>query len=61
MYDRVLAIDPHDAYAIGGKADSLFGAGQQKQAIAWIEKILELDPNNGKILQVKETLQQAVN
>jgi tetratricopeptide (TPR) repeat protein len=61
MYDRVLAIDPNDAYAIGGKADSLFSAGQHEQAVAWIDKVLQLDPNNGKILQVKETLQQAAN
>jgi hypothetical protein len=40
MYDRVLAIDPHDAYAIGGKADSLFNAGQQEQAVGWIDKVL---------------------
>jgi tetratricopeptide (TPR) repeat protein len=61
MYDRVLAIDPHDVYAIGGKADSLYGSGEHKLAVAWIDKALESDPNNGKILQVKETLQQAVN
>ena len=61
IYDRVLAIDPHDEYAIGGKADSLFGAGEHQQAIAWIEKALELNPNNGGILQVKETIQQAID
>jgi tetratricopeptide (TPR) repeat protein len=61
MYDRVLAIDPHDVYAIGGKADSLFGAGQHQQAVAWIDKVLEFDPNNGRILEVKETIQQAIN
>jgi len=61
MYDRVLAIDPNDVYALGGKADSLYGSGQLQQAVAWINKALEIDPNNGKVLQVKETLQQAAN
>lgn len=61
MYDRVLAIDPHDQYAIGGKADSLFSSGNHQQAVAWIDKALEFDPNNGGILQVKETIQQAIN
>jgi tetratricopeptide (TPR) repeat protein len=61
IYDRVLAIDPNDVYAIGGKADSLYGSGEHQQAVAWIDKALESDPNNGRILQVKQTLQQAVN
>lgn len=61
MYDRVLAVDPHDIYAIGGKADSLYGSGEHQQAVAWIDKALESDPNNVRILQVKATLQQAVN
>jgi hypothetical protein len=39
----------------------LFGAGEHQQAVSWIDKALELDPNNGRILQVKETIQQAVN
>ena len=42
MYDRVLAIDPHDDYAIGGKADSLYGSGEHQQAVAWIDKAWNL-------------------
>ena len=61
MYDRALAIDPSDVYAIGGKADSLYGSGQHEQAILWIDKALELNPSDGKIQQVKESLQQAIN
>ena len=60
-YDRVLTIDPNDVYAIGGKADSLYGSGQHEQAILWIDKALELNPGDGKIKQVKESLQQATN
>ncbi|MGB8573463.1 MAG: tetratricopeptide repeat protein [Nitrososphaeraceae archaeon] len=61
IYDRVLTVDPTDVYAIGGKADSLYGSGQHAQAILWIDKALELNPSDGKIQQVKESLQQAVN
>ena len=61
VYDRVLTIDPSDVYAIGGKADSLYGSGQHAQAILWIDKALELNPGDGKIKQVKESLQQATN
>jgi tetratricopeptide (TPR) repeat protein len=61
MYDRVLAIDPNDIYAIGGKADSLYSSGQHQQAVAWFDKALEMDPYNGKVLQVKETLQQLMD
>jgi tetratricopeptide (TPR) repeat protein len=60
-YDRVLTIDPNDVYAIGGKADSLYGSGQHAQAVLWIDKALELNPSDGKIQQVKESLQQATN
>lgn len=60
VYDKVLSIDPNDVYALGGKADSLYGSGNYQQAVSLIDKALELDPSNGKILQVKETL-QAVN
>jgi tetratricopeptide (TPR) repeat protein len=56
-YDKVLTIDPNDVYAIGGKADSLYGSGQHQQAIIWIDKALELNPSDGKIQQVKESLQ----
>lgn len=56
-YDKVLTIDPNDVYAIGGKADSLYGSGQPQQAIIWIDKALELNPSDGKIQQVKESLQ----
>jgi len=61
QYDKVLSIDPNDVYAIGGKADSLYGSGQSQQAILWIEKALELNPTDGKIQQVKESLQQTLN
>ena len=61
IYDRALTIDPNDVYAIGGKADSLYGSGQHAQAILWIDKALELNPGDGKIKQVKESLQQATN
>lgn len=47
MYDRVLAIGPHDAYAIGGKADSLFTVGQHQLAIVWLDKHLQPDHDNG--------------
>jgi tetratricopeptide (TPR) repeat protein len=55
-YDKVLTIDPNDAYAIGGMAESLYGSGQHRQAIEWINKVLELEPTNGNILPVAETL-----
>jgi len=61
IYDRALTIDPNDVYAIGGKADSLYGSGQHAQAILWIDKALELNPGDGNIKQVKESLQQATN
>ena len=61
VYDRVLTIDPSDVYAIGGKADSLYGSGQHEQAVVLIDKALELSPSDGKIQQVKESLQQAIN
>jgi tetratricopeptide (TPR) repeat protein len=61
MYDRVLAIDPTDVYALGGKAASLYGSGQHQQAVTWIDKALEIDPNDGTILQVKQTLQETTN
>jgi tetratricopeptide (TPR) repeat protein len=61
MYDRVLAIDPTDVYALGGKAASLYGSGQHQQAVTWIDKALEIDPNDGTILQVKQTLQDTIN
>lgn len=48
-------------YAIGGKADSLYGSGHYQQAVAWIEKALEIDPGNGNVLQVKEILTQTTN
>ncbi|HEX5921562.1 MAG TPA: tetratricopeptide repeat protein [Nitrososphaeraceae archaeon] len=56
-YDKVLTIDPNDVYAIGGKANSLYGSGQPEQAIIWIDKALQLNPSDGKIQQVKESLQ----
>jgi tetratricopeptide (TPR) repeat protein len=55
-YDKVLTIDPNDAYAIGGMAESLYGSGQHKQAIEWINKVLELETTNTNILPVTETL-----
>jgi tetratricopeptide (TPR) repeat protein len=61
QYDKVLTIDPNDIYAIGGKADSLYGSGQTQQAIVLIDKALELNPSDGKIQQVKESLQQTIN
>jgi tetratricopeptide (TPR) repeat protein len=61
QYDKVLTIDPNDVYAIGGKADSLYGSGQTQQAIVLIDKALELNPSDGKIQQVKESLQQTIN
>jgi tetratricopeptide (TPR) repeat protein len=61
MYDRVLAIDPTDVYALGGKAASLYGSGQYQQAVTWIDKVFEVDPNDGKILQVKQTLEETTN
>ena len=61
LYDKVLTIDPSDVYAIGGKADSLYGSGQPQQAIILIDKALELNPSDGKIQQVKESLQQTIN
>jgi tetratricopeptide (TPR) repeat protein len=61
QYDKALSIDPNDVYAIGGKADSLYGSGQSQQAILWIDKALELNPTDGKIQQVKESLQQTIN
>ena len=61
QYDKVLTIDPNDVYAIGGKADSLYGSGQHQQAILWLDKALELNPSDGKIQQVKESLQQTIN
>jgi len=61
QYDKILTIDPNDIYAIGGKADSLYGSGQTQQAIVLIDKALELNPSDGKIQQVKESLQQTIN
>jgi len=61
MYDRVLAIDLTDVYPLGGKVASLYGSGQYQQAVTWIDKALEIDPNDGEILQVKQTLQEITN
>jgi tetratricopeptide (TPR) repeat protein len=61
LYDKVLTIDPNDVYAIGGKADSLYSTGHHQQAIILIDKALELNPSDGKIQQVKESLQQSIN
>jgi tetratricopeptide (TPR) repeat protein len=61
MYNRVLAIDPSDLYAIGGKVDSLYASGKLQQAGASVEKELRTDPSHGNTLQIEDIVEQSLN
>ncbi|MGD9673462.1 MAG: tetratricopeptide repeat protein [Candidatus Nitrosocosmicus sp.] len=45
-YDKVLAIDPNDVYALGNKGGALFNLGKYDEAITYYDKVLVIDPND---------------
>jgi len=52
-YDKALAIDPNDTYALNGKGNSLNGKGNYTQAIQSFDKALAINPKDSTALNGK--------
>ena len=44
-FDKALAIDPNDKYALHGKGNALDRLGNYAEAIQYYDKALEIDPD----------------
>ena len=44
-YDKALATDPNDKYALDGKGNALHNQGNNKLAIQYYDKALAIDPH----------------
>ena len=54
-YDKALAIDPDDKYALDGKGNALYNQGNNKLAIQYYDKALVIDPHYVDALYDKDT------
>ena len=61
MYiDKALALEPSSLIELMNKAGVLYYTGQNQEALTWIDKALELDANNTRILEIKRTIQESM-
>ena len=56
-FDKALAIDPNDQYALGDKGDALNGLGKYKEAITYFDKALTINPSDKNALILKQIVQ----
>ena len=57
---KALALDPSSLMGLMNKAGVLYYMGQNQKALTWIDKALELDVNNTRILEIKMTIQESM-
>src|SRR5918911_1169045 len=53
LFDRVLAVDPNNAYALSLKGISLAGLHKYNEALNLFDRVLVVDPNDVKTLTNK--------
>ena len=57
---KALALEPSSLIELMNKAGVLYYTGQNQEALTWIDKALELDANNTRILEIKRTIQESM-
>ena len=57
-YDRAIAINPNDTYALKNKGNALIELGKYEEAIEYFDRVLKIDPDDAQAKSRKDSIIQ---